>query len=444
MVLADRLVVVEARCRRADRLTARGRPGRARTTSPDGRAQLAARPRGRPGRVDREAAQQVEPDQSGDVAGAGPAGHLGHRAPSGWTTPPSRMTTRSASTIASTGSWVTTSAGAGEVGEVPPQLGAHLQPGAGVERGQRLVEQQQRRFRWPAPGPARPAGPARRRAAAGRRPPCSARPTPLEPARRPPAGRRPRPMPRARSPKATFSRARRGAGTAGSPGTPRRPAAARAARTRRARGRRGPRRRAGRARRRAAAARRARAARWSCRRRWARAAPTHLAGRDASARRRGRSRRASTRRRSQPRRVTRAHAPPQPRSRSAASTTTDTASSTRLSAIAASGSRLEREVHRERHRLGAALDVAGEGDGGAELAERPRPAQHGARRRTDGRDERQRHPPEGGPSGRPQRRRHVLVAAVDIPRSAPSTVITKNGKATNVSARIDAGRGEGN
>ena len=33
----------------------------------------------------------------------------------------------------------------GEVGEVPLELGLHVEPGAGVERGQRLVEQQQRR-----------------------------------------------------------------------------------------------------------------------------------------------------------------------------------------------------------------------------------------------------------------------------------------------------------
>ena len=37
-------------------------------------------------------------------------------------------------------------------------------------------------------------------------------------------------------------------------------------------------------------------------------------------------------------------------------------------------SRLEEQVHRERHRLRAALDVAGEGDRRAELAERARPA----------------------------------------------------------------------
>ena len=71
--------------------------------------------------------------------------------------------------------------------------------------------------------------------------------------------------------------------------------------------------------------------------------------------------------------------PPNQRSRSSTSTMIDTASSTRLSAIAVAWFGLEQDVDRERHGLRAALDVAGEGDGRAELAERPRPGERGAR-----------------------------------------------------------------
>ena len=73
---------------------------------------------------------------------------------------------------------------------------------------------------------------------------------------------------------------------------------------------------------------------------------------------------------------------------------------------------LEGEEHGERHGLGPALEVAGEGDRGAELAEGPGPAQHGAgddrRARRAGRVTRRkivhRLAPEGGGG--------VLVAAV--------------------------------
>ena len=72
---------------------------------------------------------------------------------------------------------------------------------------------------------------------------------------------------------------------------------------------------------------------------------------------------------------------------------TETASSTSLSTIAAVRVGLQREVDRERHGLGAAGEVAGEGDRRAELAERPRPAQHRA-----GRDRRAR-PAAASPDG---------------------------------------------
>ena len=67
---------------------------------------------------------------------------------------------------------------AGELGQVPAQLGAHGEPGAGVERRQRLVEQQQRAGRRRARGPAPPAAPARRRAGPG-----AGRPRPSSPTR---------------------------------------------------------------------------------------------------------------------------------------------------------------------------------------------------------------------------------------------------------------------
>ena len=52
--------------------------------------------------------------------------------------------------------------------------------------------------------------------------------------------------------------------------------------------------------------------------------------------------------------------------------------STRLSTIASSGSISLVEVDGERHGLGAAGEVAGERDRGAELAEGARPGEHGA------------------------------------------------------------------
>ena len=85
--------------------------------------------------------------------------------------------------------------------------------------------------RWPAPGPARPAGPGRPTAARGRWLAWSARPTrsSQSPARRvaPPPWARRGPAARTRR-----SRARSGGRTAGSPGTRRRSGAARPARTR--------------------------------------------------------------------------------------------------------------------------------------------------------------------------------------------------------------------
>ena len=88
------------------------------------------------------AAVEVEADQPGDVLGRGPAGDLRRRAvlddaaalddeqPVGQHHRLERVVGDEQDRP-------------GEVGEVPAQLGADLEPGAGVERGQRLVEQQQ-------------------------------------------------------------------------------------------------------------------------------------------------------------------------------------------------------------------------------------------------------------------------------------------------------------
>src|SRR5437773_1494996 len=71
----------------------------------------------------------------------------------------------------------------------------------------------------------------------------------------------------------------------------------------------------------------------------------------------------------------------------------------------------QQQVDRERHRLSDARKVAREGDGGAELTEGARPAQHGAGRKR-WRDERYGHPPEHGPASGAERPRSVLVAPV--------------------------------
>ena len=135
------------RCRPADgrcRATADGR--KATNTSPSWRARpvvSVAPPRDVDPAVDRVAAVEVEPDQPGDVVGARPGGDL---APACLSARPAVLetTSRSASTSASSGSWVTTTRRAVVAGQVAAQVGADLQPGAGVQRGERLVEQQQR------------------------------------------------------------------------------------------------------------------------------------------------------------------------------------------------------------------------------------------------------------------------------------------------------------
>ena len=79
--------------------------------------------------------------------------------------PSSRTTMRSAITIASSRSWVTWMRGDAERALQRLDLAAQLQPHAGVEVGQRLVEQQQLRARRRARGRARRAGAGRPKAA---------------------------------------------------------------------------------------------------------------------------------------------------------------------------------------------------------------------------------------------------------------------------------------
>ena len=86
-----------------------------------------------------------------------------------------------------------------------------------------------------------------------------------------------------------------------------------------------------------------------------------------------------------------------------------------LSPIATSGFVSQQQVDGERRRLGAALDVAGERDGGAELAERARPRERGAGDEA-GQHERQRHPAGDGRRPGPERRGGVLVAPVHRPQ----------------------------
>ena len=160
---------------------------------------------------------------------------------------------------------------AGEPGQMAAQLGPDLQPGPGVQRGQRLVQQQQRRLGGQRPGQRHalrlPTGDR-----PGPRPRQVGDPDPLQPAPSPaggpPAGVRRGPADRTRR-----CPARSGGGTAGSPGTPRRPVARAAARGRRGPGRPARCRRPRSGRRPGRAARPGPAARWTSPRRWVRAAP---------------------------------------------------------------------------------------------------------------------------------------------------------------------------
>ena len=254
------------------------------------------------------------------------------------------------------------------------ELAAELGARADVERGERLVEEQR--------GVGSVHERARERDAllltAGQHRRLRARAVgetdALEPLRRRAGAPRPRPTPRLRSPNATFSQHARGAGTGGSSGT-RHPTdrrsgttntSARGSSTDDAVDRRRARLEREQPRERAQQRGLARAVRAEHRDRLA------LGGVDRHvevevARVGARRQRQASRSASEPAVAQRARAR---RSRPT--------SSTRLSTIAVPCCGLEEQVDRERHGLGAALDVAGERDRGAELAERARPRQRGA------------------------------------------------------------------
>ena len=178
--------------------------------------------------------------------------------------------------------------GAGEVVEVAAQVAADRRPGAGVEGGQGLVEQEQARARWPAPGRGRPVGPGRPTAGRGSAPALVGEAEAVEPDR-PPAVRASAPghAPGAQAEGDVVERAQvreqqvvlehhgRPARCSGGDGTSR------------PRDRRAPSRRARCGHRRAPPARPGRAGRWSCRRRWDRARPRSRPGRRPGRRRGG-------------------------------------------------------------------------------------------------------------------------------------------------------------
>ena len=268
--------------------------------------------------------------------------------------------------------------GARVLGEVAVQLGPGVQPGPGVQRGERLVEQQQRRVDRERPGQRDPLGlPAGELAGLA---PGVARPGRPGPASAAAWSRASAPV--ARRGGAGRTRrcpARSGAGRAGSPGTPRRSGAAPAVRS------------AARSGRRAASPSRVMCPAVSgsspASARSAVVLPAPL-GPSSATTSPGGDRQSAGRGGTCPgrRRGARPDAVPSVGSwRGRASgragrpgSATETASRIRLSTIASSQVGLQGQIDGQRHGLGTAREVAGEGDGGAELAERAGPAQHRA------------------------------------------------------------------
>ena len=355
---------------------ARRRPAGRCAPAPRAGQQRAARPAGRRSRC-----------VDGRLTSAG--------VPACTTRPSSTTTTRSASAMASTGSWVTSTVLPAKSARCRRSSARTVEPGAGVQRRQRLVEQQQAGSPTSArASAARCAWPPE--SWPGRRSPSPASPTRSSQAPAAVAGRLPAAC-RGCAARRRRSRRRTGAGRAGSPG---RPCRAR----RRCAGTCTPPRRprpsavdGDPAVVRAAAARRARRSSVDL--------PAPFGPEDGDAPRR-RPPRASTSRSSVPapdagRRPTRLTRPAPSSGRASGPAAASSVAERdheqhQRSAIAASGSLLQGEVDRERHRLRRAREVAGEGDRRAELAERPGPAEH--RPGGDpGRDQRQRDPAERRP-----------------------------------------------
>ena len=122
--------------------------------------------RGREHAVATDTGDQVHADQVGDVARPGPRGDVGEGA---------GLRDRASledddpvgERVGVDGVVGDEQAHAVERGEVSPQVSPHVGAGAGVERGKRLVEQEQARLGRRAPGRARLVAPDRRRARPG-------------------------------------------------------------------------------------------------------------------------------------------------------------------------------------------------------------------------------------------------------------------------------------
>ena len=107
--------------------------------------------------------------------------------------------------------------------QVPAQLAADLQPGARVEGGQRLVEQQQPRVGGQRPGQRDPLGLPAGELRRGWRPARLGQADPVEPVAAASPRASPRRAPAGRAAEGDVVEHASGAGTAGSPGTPRPP-----------------------------------------------------------------------------------------------------------------------------------------------------------------------------------------------------------------------------
>ena len=182
----------------------RSRPPPSRSTD---RAARVVRPRVAP--------VEVEADEPGDVRRAGAAGELGRGA--GLHDPPGLEHDDPVGEDHGVERVVGDEDGRpGELPQVPGEVGAHVQPRAGVERGERLVEQEQVGVGDERPGEGGALGlPARQPARDGRRPARRGPPGPATPA---PPGGRPGGACRGPAARRRRCRGRTGGGTAGSPG----------------------------------------------------------------------------------------------------------------------------------------------------------------------------------------------------------------------------------
>ena len=152
----------------------------------------------------RDAVQEVHADELGDITRAGSGGDVGER---------SRLHDLAVfeddEPVSERGGVERIvgheQADAGERREMGAELAPHRAAGALVERGERLVEQQQAGFGDAVRGRARPAGPDRPESSLGLHLRAIGEPDLFERRRRPARRAAARLMPRLRSPNATFS-----------------------------------------------------------------------------------------------------------------------------------------------------------------------------------------------------------------------------------------------